>query len=327
MQRDFLGLFTKIQYNGSMEQQDGVYFKRRALSEAGIAYSVSAVLPVILSLILGVIAALAAGEKYADTDWYRFLSYLLPQVCFAAAALIFFRRSKVSVRGTYRGCKWYYFLIAILLQFGLMFSLEELNGRFIAFLEKFGYENAGVALPSLDGWNLLPAILIIAALPAIFEETLFRGVMVRTMSAAEWGTGATVLVSGALFSIFHGNPAQTLYQFICGMCFALIALRAGSILPSMVAHFCNNAAILVLTATGYGVEGGWTMPFGWSVGLIVSSAVCLAGTLVYLIFFDKRNARKGGVKNGTTFLFGAGVGIAVCAVQWIVVLVTGFTGG
>ena len=136
-----------------------------------------------------------------------------------------------------------------------------------------------------------------------------------------------MLISGALFSIFHGNPAQTLYQFVCGMCFALIALRAGSILPSMVAHFCNNAAILVLTATGYGVEGGWTMPFGWSVGLIVSSAVCLAGTLVYLIFFDKRNARKGGVKNGTTFLFGAGVGIAVCAVQWIVVLVTGFTGG
>ena len=168
MQRDFLGLFTKIQYNGSMEQQDGVYFKRRALSEAGIAYSVSAVLPVILSLILGVIAALAAGEKYADTDWYRFLSYLLPQVCFAAAALIFFRRSKVSVRETYRGCKWYYFLIAILLQFGLMFPLEELNGRFIAFLEKFGYENAGVALPSLDGWNLLPAILT-QELPDLFH--------------------------------------------------------------------------------------------------------------------------------------------------------------
>lgn len=307
-----------------MEQQDGVYFKRRALSEAGIAYSVSAVLPVILSLIVGVAAVLAAGENYADTDWYRFLSYLLPQMCFAAAALLFFRRSKVSVRKTYCGCRWYYFVIAIVLQFGLMFSLSELNNYFVAFLERFGYESAGVQLPSLDGWYLLPAMLIIAVLPAVFEETLFRGILVRSMSASEWGTGAIVLISGAMFSLFHGNPAQTLYQFICGMCFALIALRAGSILPSMVAHFCNNAAILALTATGYGVEGGWTMPLGWNIGLTAASAVCLAAALVYLIVFDKNHRQKGGVKDGRYFFLAAAVGIAVCAVQWLVVLITGF---
>ena len=307
-----------------MEQQDGVYFKRRALSEAGIAYSVSAVLPVILSLIVGVAAVLAAGENYADTDWYRFLSYLLPQMCFAAAALLFFRRSKVSVRKTYCGCKWHYFAVAIVLQFGLMFSLSELNNYFVAFLEQFGYESAGVQLPSLDGWYLLPAMLIIAVLPAVFEETLFRGILVRSMSASDWGTGAIVLISGAMFSLFHGNPAQTLYQFICGMCFALIALRAGSILPSMVAHFCNNAAILALTATGYGVEGGWTMPLGWNIGLTAASAVCLAAALVYLIVFDKNHRQKGGVKDGRHFFLAAAVGIAVCAVQWLVVLITGF---
>ena len=310
-----------------MEQQDGTFFRRRALSEAGIAYSVSAVAPVFLSLIVGVIAAFAAGETYADADWFRFLSYLLPQICFAAAALFYFRRSKAPVRETYRGCKWYYFLIAIALQFGLMFSLSELNGYFIDFLELFGYQDAGVALPSLAGWNLLPALLIIAVLPAVFEETLFRGILVGNMSASEWGTAPTVLLSGALFALFHGNPAQTIYQFICGMCFALVALRAGSILPTMAAHFLNNAVILVLTATGYETEGGWTMPFGWNVGLCVASAVCLAAALVWLVFLDKKGSRKGGVKNGKTFFFAAATGVAVCAVQWIVVLVTGFTGG
>ena len=310
-----------------MEQQEGVHFQRRALSEAGIAYSVSAVLPVLLSLIVGVIAMLAAGENYAETDWYLFLSYLLPQMCFAAAAVVFFRRSKVSVRITYCGCKWHYFVVAVLLQFGLMFSLSELNNYFIAFLERFGYVSAGVPLPSLDGWYLLPALLIIAVLPAVFEETLFRGIMVKNMSASGWGTAATVLVSGAMFSLFHGRPEQTLYQFACGMCFALVALRAGSILPSAVAHFCNNAAILTLTAAGYETEGGWTMPLGWNIGLTVASAVCLAAALVYLIFFDKNNARKGGVKDGKPFFFGAAVGIAVCAVTWIVTLVSGFAGG
>lgn len=328
MQRDFLVYFMENRYNGGMEQQDSVYFRRRALSEAGIAYSASAVLPVIASLILGIIASVAAGSAYAQTDWYRFLSYLLPQLCFAAAAVVYFRRSKVSLRATYRGCKWYYFPIAIALQFGLMFSLNELNAFFIRFLELFGYQDAGVPLPSLNGWNLLPAVIIIAVFPAVFEETIFRGILVRNMSASEWGTAATLLISGALFALFHGNPAQTLYQFVCGVCFALIAVRAGSILPSAVAHFLNNAVILALTATGFETgENAWSMPQAWNIGLCAASAVCLAAALAFLVFFDRKTNQKGGIKDGKVFFLAAAAGIAVCAVQWVVVLVSGFIGG
>ncbi len=312
---------------GNVAEQEEKFFRQRALTEAGVSYSVGAALPVLVSLIVGVIAALAAGPAYADTAWYRFLAYLLPQVCFAVTALLFFRRSRVSVRGTYRGCKWYYFPIAVLMQFGLMFSLSELNNLFVEFLSSLGYQDASSPLPPLEGWYLLPALLIIALLPAIFEETLFRGILVGRMAASGWGTCATVLISGALFSLYHGNPAQTIYQFICGACFALLVVRSGSILPSMLAHFLNNAVILILTSTGYGTEGGWQLPFGWSVGLIVSSALCLAAVLAFLVFFDKSNARRGGVKDGKKFFFAAAVGIAVCAVEWAAVLVSGFIGG
>ncbi len=147
-----------------MAEQEEQFFKRRALTEAGAAYSVGAVLPVLASLLIGFIAALAAGEGYSSAAWYRFLAYLLPQICFAAAAIVFFRRSKVSVRGVYRGCRWYYFPVALLLQFGLMFSLSELNNLFVGFLESFGYTNQTTPLPPLDGWYLLPALLIIAVL-------------------------------------------------------------------------------------------------------------------------------------------------------------------
>ena len=60
--------------------------------------------------------------------------------------------------------------------------------------------------------------------------------------------------------------------------------------------------------------------------LCVAAAVVLVATLVYLIFFDKSGAQKGGVKDGKPFFFGAAVGIAVCAVTWIVTLVSGFAG-
>ena len=146
------------------------------------------------------------------------------------------------------------------------------------------------------------------------------------MHASGWGTIATVCISGALFALYHGSPAQTIYQFFCGASFALLALRAGSVLPTAVAHLCNNAVILILTSTGYEVEGSWTMPQAWHIGLCVAAAVVLVGVLVYLIFFDKSGAQKGGVKDGKRFFLGAGVGIAVCAVLWISNLVTGFVG-
>ena len=53
-------------------------------------------------------------------------------------------------------------------------------------------------------------------------------------------------------------------------------------------------------------------------------ALCLAAALVYLIVFDKNHRQKGGVKDGRHFFLAAAVGIAVCAVQWLVVLITGF---
>lgn len=308
----------------SVAEQEEKFFRRRALSEAGIAYSVGAVLPVLVSLVVGIVAALAAGAAYAQSAWYRFLAYLLPQACFAVAALLFFRRSKVPVKGFYKGAKWQYFLLAVLMQFGLMFSLSELNNYFVEFLGKFGYRDPASPLPPLDGWYLLPALIIIALLPAVFEETLFRGILVGRMRASGWGTCSVIFISGALFSLFHGNPAQTLYQFICGVCFALLVVRAGSILPSMLAHLLNNAAVLVFTACGADLG---KMAAGWNIALLVCSALCLAGTLAYLIFFDKSNGQKGGVKDGKHFFFAAAVGIAVCAVQWVAVLVSGFLGG
>ncbi len=298
---------------------------RRGLAEAGITYSAGIVLYVIASLVLSVACVLSMGEGYASSAVYRWLAYLLPQVCFAAAALVFFRRSGLAARAVYRGCKPKYFLFALLLPFGLLFSLSELNTLFSDWLVSLGFSMPENTLPPLEGWYLLPALLVIAVLPALFEETIFRGILVGRMHAAGWGNAAVVLISGALFALYHGSPLQTVYQFLCGCCYALLALRAGSVLPTALSHLCNNAVILVLTATGYGDLT--LLGQAWRIALIVLAALALAGTLVYLIFFDKNNAQKGGAKDGKYFFYGAGTGIAVCAVLWIANLVTGFSGG
>ena len=90
----------------------------------------------------------------------------------------------------------------------------------------------------------------------------------------------------------------------------------------MIAHFLNNALILVFEATGFNTV--WSMPLGVYIAVLVISSLCFLGALAYLIFFDKRNNQKGGVVNGKRFFFCAAAGIGICAIEWIVQLIMGF---
>ena len=288
------------------------------LKESGITFSLAALLPVLFSLVLSLFAA-AAGEGYEQAAWYRYLVYLLPQLCFAAAAAVYFRRSRHPFPAMYRGAKWYYYLIAVLMQFGLLFSLGELNTLFLSWLETLGYTSSAGSLPPLEGGWLVLTLFVVALLPAVFGAALFRGILARNMHDAGWGTAVTVLLSGALFSLFHGRPEQTIYQFLCGCCFALIAVRSGSVLPTVLSHFLNNALILVLSALGLETFSGTV-----GIVLIAVGAVFLASSLVFLIFFDKKTNRKGGAPRAGVFFLAAAVGLIICAVQWASMLLLGF---
>lgn len=289
----------------------------KLLFETGVAFSVASALPIVFSFVILFIAQAIAGAGYADTQGYKYCTYLVPQLCFAAAAFVYFKRARISVRSVCTGCKPQYFLIAVLLQFGLL-SLSELNGLFLKGLSYLGYEQVPSTLPDVAGWNLLPALVVIAVLPAIFEEVIFRGILAKNMQASGWGTAVTVLLSGAMFSLFHTNPAQTVYQFACGMCFALVALRSGSIFPTVLSHFLNNAVVLCLLSAG--IED---YPAAVKIPLYSVAGAVLLGVLAYLVFFDKKNGQKGGLKEGKKFFLGAFVGIVLCGILWISVLISG----
>lgn len=125
---------------------------------------------------------------------------------------------------------------------------------------------------------------------------------------------------GFCFSLFHASPEQTVYQFITGCAFAFIALRSGSILPSVLMHFINNALIVIFAACGlFDEAGNLIISTGGNIALIVTAAVALTVALVWLIL-DKtpvKKCEKGGVKS---FFFCAAPAIAVFGIVWIVSL-------
>ncbi len=292
------------------------------LIEAGVNFSVAAVLPTVLSLAVILPLQGAMGEGFEETLVYRYLSFALPQICFAAAAVLWFCRRRKPLRTFYTPCKWYFYPLALALAFGLLFAFNQLNESFVRLLELIGYRRTTdepVTQEMLSGGYLALSLLVIAILPAFFEETIFRGVQISSMRESGWGTLPSVLICGAMFSLFHGNPEQTPYQFLCGVCYALLAERSGSPFPSMLAHFANNAAILVLGAA-LGTE--WTFPQTAEIAVTVSAAVVFVAAVTALLLLGRKTRRKGGTRGAWKYFLASGAGIAMCALQWILLFVT-----
>ena len=288
-------------------------------SVAGAAYSVNAVLFVLLSFIVSAIVGAAGVEETSDA--YKYLSYLVAPVAVAAgcaAVLSYFKQPLRSVFPV--KCHWKYYVIAALMIFGLLFCVSGVNTIALALLEKMGYvpRESSSYLPSLGGGRVVAALFVIAVLPAFTEEFFFRGVMLGNLRTVMGGAGAVFTV-GACFALFHGSAEQTVYQFICGCAFSYLALRAGSPLPGVFMHLVNNGLIIILSACGQvGADGGFALPFAADIALKAVGGAAFIAAVVWLIADGRHEKREKGEKGATARFFAfAAVGIVVMGALWI----------
>lgn len=336
----------KICYNRTMKntnknnnQKGSAPSRKQALTQAllqtpsrenssGFAFSFLVLFSFAITLVVSLILSACGFDPKKDVskDWYLYLAYCLSPVAILGALVWYFHRTKKSVVQTLKKqrCSWEYFVVAVLLQIGL-FSLSYVNVLFITLLEKLGYHATESKLPSMDGFGIVGVLFVVAVLPAVFEEAIFRGVLLD--GAHAYGTAGAALLCGGLFSIYHQSPEQTIYQFICGAAFALLAIRAGSVLPTMLAHFLNNAVLIVLQK--FGVT---TMSTTAIIIQVVVGALCLITTLFYLIFIDKHTLPKEESqdepsKQKSVYILAASIGVLVCFVSWATNFYTGFYGG
>jgi len=286
---------------------------------SGLAYSVMIMLfyalMFLVIIVLGV-AGISLDFKGKEPDWYLYLNYLLPQISIFLAIAIYFAWLKRPVKQAIKEQKCHpkYFLLAILLQIGLL-SLGMLNDAFLRFLERFGYQGTIPQLPNLNGFGLVATIFCIAVLPAVFEEIFFRGVLLKGLRS--FGTVGGIFLCGALFALYHQNPAQTIYQFVCGTAFSIVAIKSGSMLPTALAHFINNAVILCLYKLGITAFP----PPVYAIILCVSG-ICLIVAFVYLLVFDRKQEEKKEGRLRQLFAC-ASIGIGMLALSWLATLAVG----
>lgn len=85
----------------------------------------------------------------------------------------------------------------------------------------------------------LISLLSTAVLPALLEEMIFRGYMLRALRP--YGETTAIWVTALLFSLLHGNVLQIPFSFVLGWLFGYLTVRTNSIWPAVMVHFMNNA--------------------------------------------------------------------------------------
>ncbi len=312
-------------------------------ADSGLIFSLSVIMMVVVSIAFsGAISLIARSKGFPVEEYlesiknsfaYNLAAYLSSSVSLILAMLLFARYRKIKPftgagftmpqgRGKARAK---YFILAAMLSFGLIFSFTELNNLFISFLRSLGYAKEDMSIPNDELWQYLIWLVAAAVLPAFTEEFLFRGYIKRGFEGQS--TVFSVLVGGALFCVFHQNPQQTPYQFLCGVVFALIAVKSGSLLPSILMHFLNNAVVLTFDYFSIGA-----MPKAVYILLVVLGGISFVAAMVYLIFFDKKKddekvvaqVKRNVVEKQSLkpFCLTAFIGVFVCVIVWVTDLIT-----
>lgn len=93
--------------------------------------------------------------------------------------------------------------------------------------------------------DLLYMTLIVAVLPAIGEELMFRGIVQRLISQQFHSYHAGIWISAFLFSALHFQFFGFFPRLLLGAIFGYLLVYSGNIIYPMIGHFINNFTSLI----------------------------------------------------------------------------------
>ncbi len=136
--------------------------------------------------------------------------------------------------------------------------------------------------------RFLVGVVVIAVVPAISEELVFRGVVQRNL--VQWFNSRHVGVwlAAAIFSAIHLQFFGFVPRFVLGLVLGYLYEWSGNILVPMAAHFTQNAFQLILlyaqqrgafAASSFDADSTEALPWWWQL-----LSVLLTGAALWLLY-------------------------------------------
>lgn len=212
--------------------------------DSGIAYIIVLVVFFGVSYFVGRIFGEPLGKLYKfDVYAYLVVNILISQLSIFIVALVY---SLIRKTNPFRGGGYVakfdgvQILMSIILIMGIMMSFYHTHLQFGSDAEKIlgtGFVPENNLSPYSTIFALIYIVLTVVC-PAIFEEMLFRGIIMRGLE--QFGVIASVVLSSLAFALMHGNFSQLILQFIGGLAIGSVVTITGNYLIGSIMHAFNN---------------------------------------------------------------------------------------
>ncbi len=276
------------------------------LKESSITYFFCLVAMLGAGLVLSIIVSIISSStgvpinEVQRYDWILYVNMFLSAFIFL---LVFiginakFKKdylvaSRLKTKVDYRLC-----LVAILL--GIVVFLGGLNITSLynhLFAHVFPQQDATNVIATSNFGVFILQVLLLAILPAIFEELVFRGIIYNGLRQ-KFSAVASIIISASFFMLIHLSIYKSFYQIILGIVLALLVYYTGSIIYGMIFHFTNNFIIILLNYISPDgsifelVKKGELLTSSWGVGDIILSILFFAlgiGAVILIFYFIKK---------------------------------------
>lgn len=209
--------------------------RKITLTGANILFFIFAIVFIAYQLVLGVVL----GQRLNDHIYEiilvnEFIMILIP-------VLLYCFIKKINIKEAFRFNKpgFLPMLLVAAISVPAYFVAAMLNNVLLYFLQFIGDLPAQPIPVPKDLPGLGIGLLIIAVSPAICEEFMHRGLLLRAYEKR--GSYKAVIFVSILFGIFHFDITNFLGPVFLGLLIGYYVIRTNSIFAGMLAHFLNNA--------------------------------------------------------------------------------------
>ncbi|MBR2752427.1 MAG: CPBP family intramembrane metalloprotease, partial [Lachnospiraceae bacterium] len=179
---------------------------------------------------------------------------VLGELLFAVAAVIVVLIARAALPSVFRFKRVRFLsLVGVYMMWRALITVGVfLTETAIYFFPKLGESSDGVT-DLITNLSFPMAILVIAILPAVCEEILFRGPILRSLEFIKI-PALIIVVDGLIFAAAHLSFIKMIPITILGIYLAYLVYSSGNMFYSMFVHFINNSlsVILVYTLLGLG---------------------------------------------------------------------------
>lgn len=135
--------------------------------------------------------------------------------------------------------------VSVFLLFGFTLCMSPIMGLMNAFSRLYAVDSTTNIMSRITAGNpFLLSLICIAVIPAVFEESVYRGVFYQEYRKIN--PFGAIFFSALLFGLLHGNLNQFTYAFVMGIIMAFVIEATDSILSTMIIHFSTNGMSVVV---------------------------------------------------------------------------------